>query len=79
MAISIYGTSFEAADAAVVANFWAEVLGRSVNPGATKESASLAARDARRDGAMSVFEDIHAGRVLGSLRAVGKPSSTPKT
>lgn len=45
MAIKIYGTSFDAADAAAVASFWGEVLGRDVNPGATKESASLAVRE----------------------------------
>ena len=44
MSISIYGTSFDAADAAAIAAFWGEVLGREVNPGATRESASLAAR-----------------------------------
>jgi len=44
VSISIYGTSFDAADAAVIAAFWGEVLGREVNPGATRESASLAAR-----------------------------------
>jgi hypothetical protein len=49
MAISIYGTSFDAADAPVIANFWAEVLGRSVKPGATKESASLAPCDGTDD------------------------------
>jgi len=45
MSISIYGTSFDAADAAVIAAFWAEALGRTVNPGATSESASLAASE----------------------------------
>jgi hypothetical protein len=45
MSISIYGTSFDAADAAAIATFWAEALGRAVNPGATKESASLAASE----------------------------------
>jgi hypothetical protein len=49
MAISIYGTSFDAADATVAATFWAEALGRSLNPGATKQSASLAARDGTGD------------------------------
>src|ERR1700722_17820893 len=44
-----YGTSFDAADAAAVAAFWSEVLGGSMNPGATKESASLAARDGTDD------------------------------
>ena len=45
MSISIYGTSFDAADAAAIAAFWGEALGRPVNPGATRESASLAARE----------------------------------
>jgi predicted enzyme related to lactoylglutathione lyase len=49
MAIRLYGTSVDVADAAAVAAFWAEALGRSVNPGATKESASLAARDGSGD------------------------------
>jgi hypothetical protein len=43
MGIQIYGTSFDANDAAAIAAFWGEVLGRPVSPGATKESASLAA------------------------------------
>src|ERR1700691_5619684 len=45
MSISIYGTSFDAADAAAIAAFWGEALGRAVNPGATRDSASLAARE----------------------------------
>lgn len=45
MSISIYGTSFDAADPAAIAAFWAEALGRTVNPGATSESASLAASE----------------------------------
>jgi predicted enzyme related to lactoylglutathione lyase len=49
MAIRIYGTSFDTADAAVAAAFWADVLGRSVNPGATKESASLVALEGSGD------------------------------
>ena len=45
MSISIYGTSFDAGDAAAIAGFWGKVLGRPVNPGATRASASLAARE----------------------------------
>jgi hypothetical protein len=45
MSISIYGTSFDAADPAAIAAFWAETLGRTVSPGATSESASLAASE----------------------------------
>lgn len=43
MSISIYATSFDSADAAVSAAFWAAALGRTVNPGATADSASVAA------------------------------------
>jgi hypothetical protein len=49
MSISIYGTSFDAADAAAIAAFWGEALGRAVNPGATRESASLAAPEGTDD------------------------------
>jgi Glyoxalase-like domain len=45
MTINIYATSFDAVDAAAVATFWAEALGRELNPGASKESASLAVRE----------------------------------
>lgn len=44
MTINIYATSFDAVDAAAVAMFWAEALGRTVKPGASRESASVAAR-----------------------------------
>jgi predicted enzyme related to lactoylglutathione lyase len=49
VAISIYGTSFDATDAAAIAAFWAEALGRSVQDGATTERASLALRDGTTD------------------------------
>jgi hypothetical protein len=45
MTISIYATSFDATNAAMLAAFWAAALGRDVNPEATPESASLAAAD----------------------------------
>ena len=44
MTITIYATSFDALDAAAVASFWAQALGRDVSPGATRESASVAPR-----------------------------------
>jgi hypothetical protein len=49
MGIRIYATSVDAGDAAVVAAFWAQVLGRSVEAGATRESASLAVREGTGD------------------------------
>jgi hypothetical protein len=63
MAICIYGTSFDAADAAAVAAFWAEVLGRSVNPGATKESASLAVGERSGDTTI-MFHAVPEGKVV---------------
>jgi Glyoxalase-like domain len=45
MGISIYGTSFDAADASIIAAFWGEALGRPVKPGGTRESAALASRE----------------------------------
>ena len=63
MAISPYGTSFDAADAAVAAAFWAEVLGRSVNPGATKDSASLAVRDEAGD-TLIMFHGVPEAKVV---------------
>lgn len=49
MTINIYATSFDAVDAAAVATFWAQALGRELNPDATRESASLAVREGTGD------------------------------
>jgi hypothetical protein len=49
MASSIYATSFDAADAAAVAAFWGEALGRSVAPDATPARASLTVREGTAD------------------------------
>lgn len=49
MTISIFAVSIDVADAATAATFWAEVLGREVNPGASRDSASLAPREGSDD------------------------------
>jgi predicted enzyme related to lactoylglutathione lyase len=49
MTISIYATSVDAVDAAALATFWSEALGRDVSPAATTQSASLAAREGTGD------------------------------
>lgn len=54
MSTSIYGPSFDAAAAAVIAAFSGEVLGREVNPGATRESASIAVRAGTDDRPITV-------------------------
>jgi hypothetical protein len=49
MTITIYATSFDASDAAAVAAFWAEALGRELGPDPSRESASVAAREGTDD------------------------------
>jgi hypothetical protein len=39
--VSVYGLSVDTADAAVVASFWSQVLGRPVNPGASAQDAAI--------------------------------------
>jgi deazaflavin-dependent oxidoreductase (nitroreductase family) len=45
MSTSVIGLSIDCADAAALAGFWSEVLGRPVNPGANAESAAIDAAD----------------------------------
>jgi len=42
---TVFGLSIDCADAAKLARFWAEVLGREVNPQPTAESAAIDATD----------------------------------
>ena len=49
MTMSVVGLSIDSADPIALAGFWAEVLGRPVNPGATTESAAIDARLIRRE------------------------------
>ena len=45
MTMSVIGLSIDCADAAGLAGFWSEVLGRPVNPGADAEHAAIDATD----------------------------------
>jgi hypothetical protein len=45
MTMSFVGLSIDCADAAALAGFWSEVLGRPVNPGADAERAAIDATD----------------------------------
>ena len=45
MTMSVVGLSIDCADAAALAGFWSEVLGRPVNPGADAERAAIDATD----------------------------------
>ena len=48
MTTSVAGLSIDCADAAALAGFWSEVLGRRVNPGADTEHAAIDATDPTR-------------------------------
>jgi hypothetical protein len=63
MTISIYATSFDAADAAAIAAFWAEALGRKVNPGATSGSATVAPGDGTDEGPL-LFHGVPEGKAV---------------
>jgi predicted enzyme related to lactoylglutathione lyase len=45
MSVSVVGLSIDCADAAALARFWSEVLGRPVNPGADAGHAAIDATD----------------------------------
>ena len=45
MSTSVVGLSIDCADAAALARFWSEALGRPVNPGADAERAAIDATD----------------------------------
>ena len=45
MTMSVVGLSIDCADAAALAGFWSEALGRPVNPGADAEHAAIDATD----------------------------------
>jgi predicted enzyme related to lactoylglutathione lyase len=58
MSISVLGISFDAHDAARLAHFWAQVLHRTVNDGATEEFASIAVNTDSRLGAVLMFHKV---------------------
>jgi hypothetical protein len=45
MTTTVVGLSVDCADAATLAGFWSEVLGRPVNPGADADRAAIDATD----------------------------------
>lgn len=49
MTTTIYGASFDAVNAESIAGFWGAVLGRPVNEGATRDSATLGSREGEQD------------------------------
>ena len=58
MSISVLAISFDAQDAARLAHFWAQALHRTVNDGATEDSASITADNNSRLGALLLFHKV---------------------
>jgi predicted enzyme related to lactoylglutathione lyase len=64
MSISVLAISFDAHNAAQLANFWAEVLHRTVNDGATEDFASIAADTDSQLGPLLMFHKVPEGKTV---------------
>ena len=64
MSISVLGISFDAHDAAELAQFWAQVLHRTVSDGATEDFASIAADTDSRLGPLLMFHKVPEGKTV---------------
>jgi predicted enzyme related to lactoylglutathione lyase len=64
MAIEVLALTIDCADASRLAQFWAEALGRTVNPGATAAKARIAATDAAKTGPLLSFQKVPEGKTV---------------
>jgi hypothetical protein len=67
MAIDVLAVSIDCADAGRLAQFWADVLGRPVIPGATAESARIGAPDKAADAPpapLLLFHQVPEGKTV---------------
>jgi predicted enzyme related to lactoylglutathione lyase len=64
MSISVLAISFDAHNAAELAQFWAHALHRSVNDGATEDFASVAADADSRLGPFLMFHKVPEGKTV---------------
>jgi predicted enzyme related to lactoylglutathione lyase len=64
MSISALAVSFDAHNAAQLAQFWAEALGRTVNDGATEDFASIAADTDSQLGPLLMFHKVPEGKTV---------------
>jgi predicted enzyme related to lactoylglutathione lyase len=64
MSISVLAISFDAHNAAELAQFWAQALHRTVNDGATEDFASIAADTDSRLGPVLMFHKVPEGKTL---------------
>lgn len=64
MSISVLALSFDAHNAAQLAQFWAQALHRTVNDGATEDFASIAADTESRLGPLLMFHKVPEGKTV---------------
>jgi predicted enzyme related to lactoylglutathione lyase len=64
MSISVLAISFDAHNAAELAQFWADALHRTVNDGATEDFASIAADTDSRLGPVLMFHKVPEGKTV---------------
>jgi hypothetical protein len=64
MSISVLAISFDAHNAAELAQFWAQALHRIVNDGATEDLASIAADTDSRLGPALMFHKVPEGKTI---------------
>jgi predicted enzyme related to lactoylglutathione lyase len=64
MSISVLAISFDAHNAAQLAQFWAEALHRTVNDGATEDFASIAADTDSRLGPLLIFHKVPEAKTI---------------
>jgi predicted enzyme related to lactoylglutathione lyase len=63
MSISVIGLSYDAANPATIAEFWAQVLGRQVSDGASAEFAAVTATDPAA-GPFLMFHKVPEGKTV---------------
>jgi predicted enzyme related to lactoylglutathione lyase len=64
MIISVLAISFDAHNAAQLAQFWAQALHRTVNDGASEDFASIAADTDSRLGPLLMFHKVPEGKMV---------------
>lgn len=62
-AIRVHGLSVDCGDAAALASFWSQVLGRPVNPGATAQNAAIDATESA-PGPRLAFHQVPEGKTV---------------
>src|SRR6266700_615657 len=71
MTIRLHALTFDCADAAALGEFWAQALGRELDPGAGAEFASIGLRDAGRPESRWAFAQVPADLEAEVERLVG--------